>query len=435
MNSNDPFSSDELEKTVILPSPGKRPLPNSRASPESIESLSNSSISFPEINLSIKGSGINPLVAAANQLLNTATILRSATQYSDLNGLHEYLTRNIKTFESAARDAKISSEKVIAARYALCTFLDESIASTPWGSREWGKYSLLITFHNEAVGGEKFFQLLAKLAEDPKSNIDILEFMYICLALGFEGRYRVLENGKAQLGRLRERLVQEIAKQRHKYDRDLSPHWQAATSKRARFFLLMPLWILASLCSLMILIAFLSFSFILNNASDPIFNQIQSIRTKNNTPLRLPVAHPPSEPFLAKFLENEIRQRLVTVHYENGLNVVTLFGDGLFSPSSASLSPNYISVIKKIADALQSRSGEILIIGHTDNQPIRTVQFPSNWHLSKERAQSVMQLLIHMGINETSINAEGRADAEPIAPNATPEGRSRNRRVEIIVMN
>lgn len=435
MNPNDPFNSHEIDKTVILPSPGKRPSPISRTVPEPIESLGIHNVSLSEIDLSIKGSGINPLVAAANPLLNIATIVRSIIQFSDLNGLHDSLVEKIKSFENTARDAKLAPEKIIATRYALCTFLDESIASTPWGSSEWGKYSLLITFHNEAVGGEKFFQLLAKLVENPKTNLDILEFMYICLALGFEGRYRVLENGKTQLELLRERLAQEIEKQHQKYECDLSPHWLAATTKRTKFFLFMPLWVLASLSGLIILVTFLSFSFVLNNASDPIFNKIQLIRTKNNISLQLPIAQPSPEPFLAEFLINEINERLVTVHQENGLSIVTLLGDGLFTPGSATLSPKYVPVIKRIADALNSRSGQIQILGHTDNQPIRTARFPSNWHLSKERAQSIMQLLIRLGINETRINAEGRADAEPITSNATPEGRSRNRRVEIIVMN
>jgi type VI secretion system protein ImpK len=72
----------------------------------------------------------------------------------------------------------------------------------------------------------------------------------------------------------------------------------------------------------------------------------------------------------------------------------------------------------------------VLVTGHTDNQPIRSVRYPSNWHLSQERAGSVKALLAGV-IKPERLRAEGRADAEPVESNATPAGRARNRRVEI----
>lgn len=426
MSQNDPFASSDADKTIILPSPGGRTPPAQRSSPQS-------QLGTPDFDHTSITTGLNPLIAAANPLLNAATLLRTTLHHEDLSGLRDYLVQQIKTFENQARAAAIPSEKVIAARYALCTLIDESIASTPWGSGEWGKYSLLIQFHNEAVGGEKFFQLLAKLAENPKTNLDILEFMYACLTLGFEGRYRVMDNGKKQLEALRERLAQIIAKERSRFERDLSPHWQPAVFKRARFFLFMPLWILASLCGFALLAAYLSFSFFLSDASDPVFAQIQSIRTANTLQHQLPIAKPPVNPYLTEFLIKEINEELLTVRNENNRNIITLLGDGIFAPGSAVVSEKFVPVLKRVADALNQRAGQIQILGHTDNRPIRTVKFPSNWHLSQERAYSVVQLLVKMGIASNRIHAEGRADAEPIASNNTPEGRARNRRVEIIV--
>jgi type VI secretion system protein ImpK len=74
----------------------------------------------------------------------------------------------------------------------------------------------------------------------------------------------------------------------------------------------------------------------------------------------------------------------------------------------------------------------VLVTGHTDNQPIRSLRYPSNWHLSQDRATAVKTLL--PSVKPERIRAEGRADAEPIEPNATPAGRARNRRVEITLM-
>ena len=195
----------------------------------------------------------------------------------------------------------------------------------------------------------------------------------------------------------------------------------------------MPLWILTSLCGLALLTAYLSFSFLLSDASDPAFAQIQSIRTSNTIQHQLPISQPSVNPYLTEFLTQEINEGLLTIRNENNHHIITLLGDGIFSPGSSVVSQKFVPVLKRIADALNQRAGQIQVLGHTDNRPIRTVRFPSNWHLSQERAYSAMQLLVQMGITSSRIHAEGRADAEPIASNDTPEGRARNRRVEIIV--
>jgi type VI secretion system protein ImpK len=191
----------------------------------------------------------------------------------------------------------------------------------------------------------------------------------------------------------------------------------------------LPVWVLAALCGLIMLAAYLSFSFMLNKASDPVFAKIQSIRVKN--PIPEPTPLPAPEPRLAEFLASEIREGLVSVKDEEGRSVVTLRGDGLFAPGSAAISQRYLPVLERVAIALNSVPGQVKVTGHTDDQPIRSVRFPSNWHLSKERALSVMRILTEKGTLQSRLSAEGRADAEPIALNDTPADRARNRRVEI----
>jgi type VI secretion system protein ImpK len=75
----------------------------------------------------------------------------------------------------------------------------------------------------------------------------------------------------------------------------------------------------------------------------------------------------------------------------------------------------------------------VLVTGHTDSQPIRSLRFPSNWHLSQERAQVVGKMLVEGGVTAGRVRTEGRADAEPVAPNDTAEHRAQNRRVETTV--
>jgi type VI secretion system protein ImpK len=75
----------------------------------------------------------------------------------------------------------------------------------------------------------------------------------------------------------------------------------------------------------------------------------------------------------------------------------------------------------------------VRVVGHTDNQPIRSARFPSNWHLSRERARVVMAMLQEGSRQPDRFSAEGRADAQPLGPNVSAEQRALNRRIEIVL--
>jgi len=77
--------------------------------------------------------------------------------------------------------------------------------------------------------------------------------------------------------------------------------------------------------------------------------------------------------------------------------------------------------------------GPVVVTGHTDNKPIRTARFPSNWELSTERAKSVMKLMAPSMTDPARLRAEGMADSDPVAPNDTEDNRRKNRRVMVIL--
>ena len=95
-------------------------------------------------------------------------------------------------------------------------------------------------------------------------------------------------------------------------------------------------------------------------------------------------------------------------------------------------------MLHRVAEALNEVSGEVLVTGYTDNVPIRTLRFPSNWELSRERAEVVKRMIEsrlkgpHAVPNR--VRAEGRADNDPVAPNDSVENRARNRRVEVTLL-
>jgi type VI secretion system protein ImpK len=430
MSQQDPFTQQggDPDRTVIIPSPHGRAAAAAAAAAARTSAPQPASEMSPAIL-----SGLNPLVAAANPLLDLVPQLRATLQHPDPVGLRDALARDIKAFEAKARAASIAPETIIGARYALCTLLDEVAASTPWGSGVWAKQSLLIMFHNETWGGEKFFVLLSRLAQSPAQNRDLLELLYICLALGFEGRYRVIENGRGQLEVLRERLAQILQGQRGEYERELSPSWQPAPLKRHRLFTIMPLWVGFAVCGLALVGIYFALSYMLNSESDPVFAKIQSIRVGKDEPKPV-VRAPAPQPRLAGLLAEEVARGLVLVRDDIDRSVITIVGDGLFAPGSGTISAAYQPLLMKIADELNRVPGLVRVTGHTDNKPIRSIRFPSNWHLSQERARTVAQTLAQRMTTPARLSFEGRADSEPIAPNDTPANLARNRRVEITLL-
>lgn len=105
----------------------------------------------------------------------------------------------------------------------------------------------------------------------------------------------------------------------------------------------------------------------------------------------------------------------------------------LFAPGSAAVSPQGVEILKTIAPALVDFTAEVFVEGHTDNVPIATALFPSNWELSTHRATSVTRHLITIGFPPARLRAIGFGDTKPVSDNETPVGRATNRRVSLII--
>ncbi len=112
--------------------------------------------------------------------------------------------------------------------------------------------------------------------------------------------------------------------------------------------------------------------------------------------------------------------------------VITISDVLLFPPGTTTINPDGESVLKEVKDVLKQFDYHIKVEGHTDNVPISTLQFPSNWELSANRASKIVRFFIANGIPPEQLSAEGFAEFRPIATNDTPEGRAQNRRVEIV---
>ncbi len=421
-------SLPDPERTVIRPRPGARSAP-------AAASYGGPAVppSTPLAPLAEAGVSSNPILAAAQPLLQATVQLRSTPAVHDVEAVKDGLSQAVGVFERQAAARGVAREDIIAARYVLCTFADEVAAGTPWGGGgSWARGSLLVRFHNEASGGEKVFLLLSKLAERPAEKRDLLELILACLSLGFEGRYRVLPDGRSQLMQLRDRLFDLVSRHRPPLERALAAQWQPADLKPRRLLDGVPVWALVAIAAVAALGSYALYNVMLSDRSDPVFASMQGLRLASQPPARpAPVQAAPS-PRLSQFLQADLRQGTVTLQEDGTKSVITITGDTLFEPGSAVLSTAVRPVLERVADGLAKVPGRVLVSGHTDDRPIRTARFPSNWHLSNERAAVVVRELSR-AVKPDRLRAEGRAENEPIAPNDTPAGRARNRRVEIVL--
>lgn len=447
MSQFDPFGNDD--KTVLRPTPGGRmptngnpvnhppqapaPIPqpalNSRAAAISYDDLA-----FAGLRAStLGGASLLDLVAA---ILSLAARLKTSVSYPAVDELKQKLAKQVSEFETKAIGAGVPQDQVRMASYCLCTFLDETIQNTPWGHQSnWGQQSLLIVFHKEAWGGERFFQILEQIVKQPGQNLYLLEFCYVLLSFGFEGKFRLMNNGLNELERQRIELYQLIQRVRGDYPAELSPRWQGQQSGKTALMKQLPLWVFGCIAAGLMLLCYLGFAFYLNTASDPVYRALIEL-TKQPLTLAATTYVPPPPAPIAKarmerfrpLLREEIAKNMVEVVGDNTLRINNSFPSG-----SDQVKPEFLAMLQKIARELENEQESILVTGHTDDVPIVSARFPSNWHLSTARAKNVLAILKDSAQLRGSTRAEGRADAEPLVNNDSKEHRAINRRVDILI--
>jgi len=423
---------DDPGRTVVRPNPGGRIHRPAEAPPgygAPTDPMAGFAASPPDDGRAW-ATGRNPLLSAASPLLALIGRIRGTVSMPDPDRLRTALADAVRQYEAGATTGGAPRDQVIGGRYLLCTFVDEAAASTPWGGNgAWARDTLLVRFHSETRGGEKSFQLLARLAENPTAHRDLLELFYVCLSLGFEGRYRVIDNGRAQLEALRERLYALLKANTPVGDGALSGRVTPARVSARSWVDATPVWAFCALSLVLALGLYLAYATLLNNASDPVFARIAQLRLASPAVAAV-VPAAPARPRLAVALQPEIQRGVLTVREDGQRSVIALQGDNLFAAGSAQIDARLLPVLARVGTVLREHPGAVLVSGHTDSSPIRTPRFPSNWHLSQERAREVARLVAGT-IGPQRVQAEGRADAEPVAPDDTPANRARNRRVEI----
>ena len=377
--------------------------------------------------------GNTPLVHAAVPLLALAGRLRGQIANADIESLRRQAMQEIRTFEERARRAEVAAEDVLAARYALCTVLDEAVLNTPWGAQsDWSTQSLLVTFHREAAGGEKFFQILDRVSGEPQRYRALLELLYVCLALGFEGKYRLDDRGAARLADIREALYRRIEGVQEAVEPELSPRWKGVEDRRNAVLRFVPLWVVAAACAVLLVGAYIYFDARLGTVAEPVSASLARVGLDSfDAPAPAAAVLPTSG--LRELLAPQIASGRVSVEESGDRTLITLTVPDLFASGSASVNASYDSLVREVGRALESVPGRILVIGHTDDQPLRSFRFKDNYELSRARALQVADMLRSTVKDGSRIEAAGKGSLEPrYQPADQPANRARNRRVEII---
>lgn len=455
---SDPFDSRNSHgardsQTVIRPRPGFRPHPGDagpRFEDRRIERPAADATAARGRPEAPTGGSWRPLVEAASTLFFRATQIRNTATNDDIYGLRSRFVEDLAEFDQRARNSGEPAELLRDASYALCTFVDEAVLSTPWGSQsKWHEESLLSTFFNETWGGDRFFAILDRAKQEPGRSLALLEILFVCLVLGFEGKYHVQDRGRAKLEAITDDLFQILRGQQGDLERELSPHWRGVETDGTRVSDYVPLWVLAAIAAALLVSLYLAFRFALSGAAYPVFERISGLgragpdivrsdlrsatETDTQTGEGVDKPTPVSKLHLPEILRPEIELGLLSVS-QNGLDsMVRIKSDTLFRSGSATIEARFIPILERIGKAIDQVSGRVLVVGHSDNVPIRTIQFPSNWELSRARAVNVMNELAKQMRDPNRMSPEGRADTEPMAPNDTKENRALNRRVEIFV--
>lgn len=388
--------------------------------------------------------GLNPLVQAATPLLVLAGRLRGQVSQADVDALRRQTSQEVRAFEDRARSANVPPEDILAARYALCTAVDEAVMNTPWGSQSgWSGQSLLVSFHREVFGGEKFFQILERISTQSQRFVSVLELFYICLALGFEGKYHLDQRGAAKLAEVRTELYRRIQSVRGAPESDLSPHWHGVEDRRNAVLRFVPLWVVVAASVALLIGAYILFGGALSSRAEPVNAALAQVELDANAVMPAAAYGVPmsaaangvavASAGLKQKLAGPIGRGLLAVEEAGDKTNITLLSHDLFSSGSARVNPQYAQLLRDLGTTLEHLPGRIVVIGHTDNRPIRSLEYRDNYELSRDRAQHVADLIRSSLTNPARLDATGVGSSRPrYLPEDLPENQARNRRVEVI---
>jgi type VI secretion system protein ImpK len=383
--------------------------------------------------------GPEPLVAAAGRLIHLASHIKTLAIGPDMDSLRRLIVQELEAFTRRARALGLEQKSIQLAHYILCAFVDDAVMSTPWGaSSPWSRQSLLAAYHNDTQGGDRMFHFAEQMERDPNREPRLVELLYLCLSLGFEGRAALVPQGQSLLHARRAGLAALIAHQRGAQAADISPQWRGKTIASGAFAPRIPLWAVLAGIALLALLVFALLLFRLSSKADVAIASLDHAVGNQVTtpPAPAPQSATPTFGKINEILKPDIDAGRLELLREGNEIVIRMHNQGLFASAQADASSSWNDTFARIAQAGNLTKGPIRCEGHTDDQAIRSLQFPSNQELSEARAKSVAEAISAAGLEDKSrLSTAGFGATRPIGDNKTDDGRRENRRVELRVAN
>ncbi len=227
----------------------------------------------------------NKLVKKADKIISLLIKIQKGGGYDDSEKLHKHLRQELDNFQHSLHTLGYDKESILISRYALTVSLDEAIFTTAWGQAiGWENNPLLQKAPQKTSADENFFIILERLCENPIAFIDVIELMYICLSLGFKGKFRNLLSEKNLLQEFIDNTYYIIRTCRGEFDKRLSPsmpYKKTSSAKHKRFFI--PISTILILTLLILCGAYFSFGYFIKLFSNQLTQTLQTITTNINT--------------------------------------------------------------------------------------------------------------------------------------------------------
>jgi type VI secretion system protein ImpK len=435
------------DRTVFRPNPGgRRPV---AAPPQTAEPALAPGPAAPRQSVQqsseLAAPNDNPILRAAGPLLLLLGRLRTSLVRAQASSLAPQITEAIQKFETSLQESHISAEQANAAKYILCATADKVLANLPGDDRPPGaRGSLMSRFFGEAMTGQKVFSEIERIKSEP-GFYPVVELAHACLALGFQGAPRTTTTAEALERDIQHDLYEIIERAKARQSRYLSPHWEGQSLPSQAVRLHVPFWAVAGAVALSLFILFIVLRTLLGHNAEEAAQTMVTLNPPNPVTLARRSSVPPPAPapqsatqisqleHIRKVLQPNIAAGLISLETTPNQIIIRLPEKGLFQQGKTSLQEDGRALLMYVVAALDDEKGPIKVIAHSDNTPVSNARFASIFEVSQVLANTVASVLKQSLSQPDRVEAEGKGSDAPIASNDTPQGREKNRRIDIVI--
>ena len=321
------------------------------------------------------------------------------------------------------------------AQFFVCCAIDNAALNSPLAGY-WSGNQLSSTFFKSALGGVQFFSnvdamLSARAGARPP--LRLFELAYLCLVCGFEGRYGIARQPQeTDIDAVKRRLLAVIGESGAIAAPDFLGTGIPRGGTEIRRTWRLPVWPVVACVIAACLALLFGYRAVLGRNAEAALARLQAGAAQPLSSLATPVvARPPEAAWMDRLRAVAAEAGFDVVQTDNRVRVIA--SGGLFASASDRLREDLLPVYARIGALLNEARGSVIVRGHTDSQPIRSLQFQNNRDLARARARAVGSVVAQALEDRSRVFIEAVGDTEPVCPEVTKDCLARNRRVEVVL--